>query len=304
MPREILWCHICRTFVESCNCSENIRKNIYGMTKRRSYKYISKQYEGLVNKIVSSPCEGTKQDNLPIWIFWWQGESSAPPIIKRCIRSIRKSSGDHPVYIIDSQNYDKFIHIPKHIWDKHLKNKISITHMSDYYRMALLAEYGGLWIDASVFSKKEINEDIFEHPLFTVRNPGQDSINISEWNWTVGVLGGWKGNTLFCAVRDLLSIYWENYDYLIDYFVFDYMVKLVYENCSLVKKLISEIEPNNKNFYFWQNNANAPINEQLYKEEISSSTWLYKLSWKGSYSLKTEDGENTFYSRLLKDLEN
>lgn len=269
--------------------------------KKKSYEYMVGKYGDFVDELVSNPTEGIKQDNVPIWIFWWQGEDSAPELIRRCIKSVRKNAGKHPVKIIDSTNYSEFVRLPKHIQDKFSSKKISITHFSDYYRMALLAEHGGLWLDASIFAQRKFNMKIFENPLFTVRNPGNDLINISEWNWTVGVVGGWQGNTLFCAVRDLISAYWKENDYLVDYFLFDYLVKIVYEQCAMVKKMILSIEPNNENFYFWQNNVNAPMDENVYQKELSSSTWLYKLSWKGNYSLKTEDGRETFYSRWLQD---
>ena len=29
-------------------------------------------------------------DNLPIWIFWWQGENEMPPVVKSCLNSVRK----------------------------------------------------------------------------------------------------------------------------------------------------------------------------------------------------------------------
>lgn len=303
MPWQLIGCHVCRGIVESRECSEDIQEKVYTKVKRKTYNYLFKKYSGFINDLTAYQFQGVKQSNYTIWIFWWQGENSAPEIVRRCIRSIRKNSGGYSVQIIDSQNYSTFINVPEHILYKFYNNTISLTHFSDYYRMALLFKYGGLWIDASIFVTKEIDKSIFDYPLFTVRNPGEDMVNISDWDWTVGVIGGWKGNTIFYVVQELLNRYWEEYDFLLDYFLFDYMIKLVFENCSMIKEQIMQITPNNEKFYFWQQNANSPFDEELYNKELNSSTWLYKLSWKGNYALKTEEGEDTFYFKWLQDSE-
>ena len=179
--------------------------------------------------------------------------------------------------------------------------KISITHFSDYLRVTLLSKYGGLWIDGSIFVQNKIPEEVFSHPIWTLRNPGKDTQNISNWDWTVGVLGGWRGNTLFGAVAELLSCYWKDHDVPADYYVMDYMMKLVYNKSNAVQEWIQAVPPSNEQFYYLQDHANLWMETETYQQEMNSRTWLYKISWKGQYQLQTSQGQETVYARWLRE---
>lgn len=265
-----------------------------------TYKFLEKKYKKIVLELTQKPVAGIKVDNSPIWIMWWQGEYELPDIVNHCIKSIKRHSGHHPVIIIDSTNYREFLDIPNHIMNKFSSGIISKTHFSDYCRMALLEKYGGLWIDASTFVRKKIDEAYFDYPLFTIRNPGKDIMNISDWNWTVGLIGGWKGNTLFVVARRLLEMYWEEFDYIIDYYIFDNMIKIGFENCDYIKVMIENIPNNNKEYYFLQKNANIKFDENVISNMRYDDTNFYRISWKGKYMLETKDGSNTFFSRWLE----
>ena len=301
IPLRLVLAHMYCGFIDSRNSTEEMKKKAYATAKKRTYKYLEIRYKKLALNLIQKPELGTEVNNAPIWILWWQGEKNAPDIVKHCISSIKRNSGDHPVKIVDSQNYEEFVNVPEHIAEKFAKGVISITHFSDYYRMALLEKHGGLWIDGSIFVKQKIDDFYFKIPLFTLKNPGKDQFNISNWEWTVGVIGGWKGNTLFRAVRRLLEVYWKDYNVMIDYFVFDYMIKMVYENSSFLKKVIQSVPSNSSHFYYLQDNVNQCFDEIANKAEFNSDTTFYKISWKGKYFLKTPEGEDTVYSRWLKE---
>lgn len=266
----------------------------------RTYKYLEKKYKRFVLELTKKPVAGIKVDNSPIWVMWWQGECELPDIVNHCIKSIKRQSDNHPVIIIDSTNYRDFLDIPSHIMDKFSSGIISKTHFSDYFRVALLEKYGGLWIDASTFVRKKINEAYFDYPLFTIRNPEKDIMNISDWNWTVGLIGGWKGNILFVVVRKLLEMYWEEFDYIIDYYIFDYMIKICFENCNYIKAMIENIPSNNKEYYFLQRKANIKFDKNDVLNIRYDDTNFYRISWKGKYMLETKDGNDTLYSRWLE----
>jgi len=302
IPLKLVLSHMHCEFVSNRNNSnEETKKKAYDIAKKRTYKYLEMHYKELVLNLTQKPDFGTKVNNAPIWILWWQGEKAAPDIIKHCIASIKRNSGGHPVKIVDNTNYQDLVDIPEHIAKKFAKGIISVTHFSDYYRMALLERHGGLWLDASIFVKQKIDDHFFTYPLYTVRNPGKDGMNISNWEWTVSAIGGWKGNTLFHAVRELLETYWKNYDLTMDYYIFDYMIKMLYENCDFLKTIIQAIPENNSHFYYLQNNADLPFDEKVNETELESDTIFYKISWKGKYSLQTPEGKDTVYSRWLKE---
>lgn len=302
IPLQLVLAHMYYGFIDSKkNNNEEIKKKVYNIARGKTYKYLKNRYKKLVLNLTQNPELGIEVDNASIWIFWWQGEQNAPDIVKNCISSIKRNSGKHPVKIVDSTNYQEFVDIPEHIEKKFDKGIISVTHFSDYYRMSLLERHGGLWIDGSIFVKEQMEDDYFKMPLFSICNPGKDEMNISNWEWTVGVIGGWKGNTLFYAVRKLLEAYWKDYNLTMDYFVFDYMIKMVYENCEFLRTMIQKIPENNSHFYYLQDHADMPFDADINEVELKSDTIFYKISWKGKYLLKTSEGKDTVYSKWLKD---
>lgn len=301
IPFGMVLSHVRRSWVENSDYPERVREKAHENVQKKTFAYLSKRYGNLTRELVNRPQPGERLQEPVLWVFWWQGEDAAPEIVKICIRSMRKHSGDARLQVVDSFNYREFVPVSEGMEEKLRCGQISLTHFSDYYRMALLEHQGGIWIDGSVFVQRALSGSVFEKPLFTMRNPGQEKHNISDWNWTVGVLGGWKGNTLFSACRRLLEMYWQDHSFPVDYFIFDYFIKLVYESCPMVREQIEAVSPNNADFYRLQQCADQLWSDQWAREMETSDTWLYKLSWKGQYLSETADGRQTVYAKWLHD---
>lgn len=301
LPIRIVLNNMRWSFVQNRNSTQSTREKVYKKVQMTVYLHLQKKYRSCIEKCLSSYSRGTPIENAPIWVFWWQGEEQAPYIVKICMEHVRNNAGNRPVYIVDSTDFQRFTDVPNHLLEKLRQGKMSVTHFSDYLRMKLLADNGGLWIDASIFVKKAIDDKIFDKPLWTIRNPGCDTVNISNWNWTVGVIGGWKDNVLFHTVSAVLANYWRDYDFVADYFLMDCVVKLVYDNSQCVRESIDSVEPNNKGFYYFQEKADRALDDVDYQEELRNNTWLYKNSWKGKYRTVLPDGTETFYGRWQRD---
>lgn len=301
LPLHVICCNMVRSYTQNTRCADVTVKQVRKMTQKTVYRYLDKRYGAMVERVFEKYTDGMQDNCAPIWIFWWQGQENAPLIIKSNISHIMKKAGNHPVHIVDATNFQNYVMLPPHILEKFQKGKISITHFSDYLRASLLYKHGGLWIDGSIFVRHKIPDDVFMSPIWTIRNPGNDEENISNWDWTIGVMGGWRKNTLFYAVAELLSNYWRDHDIPADYYVMDYMMKLVYEKSDTVKEWVHTVEPTNDQFYYLQNNANLPIDNEKYQKAMNSTTWLYKISWKGQYLLNTSDGQRTVYAQWQED---
>jgi len=120
--------------------------------KQLNWNIINYEFLNLIHKyehLIKN--EKNISEDCPIWLMWYDGIQKAPPIIKACITSIKKNSGKHPVYILDKNNYYKYITLPSLILRKFHKRIFTITHFSDIIRMGLLSKYGGYWIDSTYF---------------------------------------------------------------------------------------------------------------------------------------------------------
>ena len=181
---------------------------------------LEKKYLDKIEKIEKKYKEGSIATDRKVWICWFQGMENAPEVVKRCYASIKDNITDREVILLTENNYREYICFPQEIQAKIDSGIIKGAHMSDLLRLELLQQYGGTWIDATVFcSSKNIpdymlNSDLF---LFQCLKPGRDgqSSIISNWFMTA------RPNQKFIfMMRELLYDYWKNNDEVIDYFIF------------------------------------------------------------------------------------
>ena len=242
---------------------------------------------------------GEYQEDAPVWVCWWTGLENAPELVKRCIQSIQQNAGQHPVHVISKDNYSHFISIPQYMLDKVQTGNLGLAHFSDYIRVKLIAEHGGLWLDATIFCTGNISQLCFDLPIFTSKGPVQEGEFISQHRWTGFCLGGWKGNVFYQMLAMALECYWNNNQHAITYLFFDYIILLIYENNETVTSLMDRVPENNIHRHTLQsaltNNVSiARIHEFLYPDTV-----LHKLSWKGNYAMWSSDGSPTVYLALL-----
>lgn len=85
-----------------------------------------------------------------VWMFWAQGEEAAPFVVRRCIDSWRSCNPDWEVRVLD-ENDEAFQKLPP------LPDGLPYRCRADLFRLALLKEHGGVWIDATVFCHRPLD---------------------------------------------------------------------------------------------------------------------------------------------------
>lgn len=243
---------------------------------------------------------GTVSDLSNIWVCWWTGENDAPPLVKKCIKSIRDNSANHSVVLIDQNNYSDYIEIPEYILSKVKEGKICLAHFSDYIRVSLLEKYGGLWLDATIFCSSEIPNECFSAPFFTCKSEVLKDIYISDYQWTSFCLGGYKQHIFFRFVKEALETYWQKNETAVDYLFFDYIICLAKQSIAEISRSIDAVPINNVH----RDDLQAAMNEKLPAEMINSvlknDTILYKLSWREKYDEITSDGRKSIYGAFIE----
>ena len=246
-------------------------------------------------------CECKYDKNAPVWVCWLQGYDNAPEIVKRCINSI-KTSTTHPVNIVTSENLLSFCDFPDYIMSKYSKGIITNAQFSDILRMTLLSEYGGLWIDATIFIPKELPEEVFNYQFYTCKRKPINGGYVSNYKWTSFLNGCQKSCVIQKAVKDLFYEYWNINDYLIDYLLVDYFMILVYRNIPNARNLIDDLPYNNPQIEELQSRMSLPYDEIEYKHLINDSdTDFFKLSWRMNFDRETSDNKMTYYGWFLKN---
>ncbi|MCL2246260.1 MAG: capsular polysaccharide synthesis protein [Lentimicrobiaceae bacterium] len=252
------------------------------------YKYVLKQTPQ--NKAVS---ENPFPDK--IWVCWLQGFEHAPELVKRCLESIRKNSAGREVIELNEENLSKYITFPDYINNKYKKGQITMTHFSDILRINLLAEYGGIWIDATVFLSAPLPDYIFQSPLFCFKNSLLSSGKGKASSWFIAAEAQ---NKILLETRSLLYEYWRRNNFLKHYFLFHLFFSIASESDEINKKQWKSIHYfNNLNPHVLQFELFDPYNEQRLNEIYAFSA-VHKLNYKVSAELLARS-EGTFYEKVI-----
>lgn len=222
--------------------------------------YLEKHYSNIIDKYKTSsyPQEVIGNDDV-IWVCWFQGEIQMPESIRHCFNSIKKYSGCHKVRLITWENFRQFVNIPSYIIEKVEKGYITYTHFSDILRSNLLADYGGIYIDAGLLLTDELQ--IPQLPFYSIklRNLGNDYNFVSDYRWLAGFMAGVKSNAIHSFMKDFFNEYWKNENIIIDYFLVDYVIAVAYKNIVSVKEMVDSVPYFSSDIYYIGYNLFKPL---------------------------------------------
>lgn len=190
---------------------------------RRRYKKFINAY------LINYPNNMKREQSKKVWICWLQGMENAPQLVQKCYRSLVENLQDKEIILLTENNYRDYVQFPKYIQEKIDKGIITRTHMSDLLRLELLINYGGTWIDSTVYcSGKNYPKYMFESDLFVFQDlkPGLDghATCISSW-----FMSACTNHPILLLTRELLYKYWSKKTYMVDYFLLHDFFQLAIE---------------------------------------------------------------------------
>ncbi len=232
-----------------------------------------------------------------IWICWFQGLDSAPELVKRCIASVQRNSPDSQVIILTDENIPDYLTLPEHIKTKYHAGLISKVQYSDIVRCSLLYQYGGIWMDATVFMTKPVPETFFENTFSSLRFDSSENA-LSQGYWTAYFLAAQKGSALVKMVRDILYRYWQHYDNLIEYFLIDYSFLYVRERYPQFRQVMNQQPVTGNNRFLIRQFISAQPDLAALTTLNEDPVGIYKLSHKEQYRI-SDNGQPTIYSQIL-----
>lgn len=234
-----------------------------------------------------------------IWMCWWQGLDDAPEIVRSCVDSVRRNAGNREVIIITDENMADYADIPSWILDKVTAGTITRTNLSDLLRLTLLAEHGGLWLDATFFCCGPLEGACFDKPFWSIKRPGYLHGSIAS-----GYFAGYSlacdaaHRRAFLVARDFFLEYWKKSAFMVDYLLVDYLIVLTQKYCAVAAADFSSIKPNNSQCDELVKVLGEPYEEKRWRK-LKSETSLFKLTWKQEFPCE-RNGQKTFYGMLLE----
>jgi capsular polysaccharide synthesis protein len=272
------------------------------------FDFLEKEFANLIQKYEKLPDKVEQNsESSHIWTLWWQGLDQAPEIVKTCLKSQQKNMvGEKFQYtIITKDNWQQYMELPDHIIEKVENGKITLTHFSDIIRAELLKQYGGIWIDATVFCNKKMDlKPVTE--LFTAKcSPTPRSLTLGRW--TGFLIGDKQGSKLFSFMSEAFSQYWEKYDSLVAYLLIDYIIAIACKHFPEIRKEYDQIPVNQTGLWRMLREMNKPYDKNKWNQAIQTADF-WKLSYKDEFNggllkEKTEQGELTNWGYLAKEAE-
>ena len=233
-----------------------IQNKIYFKTQKmvgEDWDRVLKEY--FTNKIETEQIKSKKTFNNEkiIWQFWGQGWDfeKLPDVVKISYKSVEKYKKDYEIIHLDMNNINDYLEIPAYILKKVEDKKMGFAHFTDIIRLALLYNYGGVWIDATILLTDYLPQEYFEMDYFMFQR--DDNLeNKKDWedyddfyfSWNnemkVRVLNSIifakKNNEIIKTLLDMLLIFWEHNDLVPNYFFFQVLYTELIENYYKKKK--------------------------------------------------------------------
>lgn len=225
-----------------------------------------------------------------IWQYWAQGFDNLPHVVNECLASIKQYASEYQIIRLKDDNIQDYLEIPEFVLKK--KSLYGYTHFSDLLRLMLLNEYGGIWIDATVFLTGPIPAYFLNFDFFAFQRSRNESKK-DYWENTYAYYFSWaKGfrvnllnsfiiskpkSQVISALCGCLLKWWKENDTMPDYFffqiLFDVLIKgkLKGLNCPIV----SDCPP-----HYLQQFRNDPNFFIKSEEEIFKLTTIHKLTYK------------------------
>ncbi len=210
-------------------------------------------------------------------MLWLQGWERAPRLVQACRRSWEVNNPGWTIHCLDQRTVAEFIgnEARRALDDPDQPPEAC----SDRVRVALLAQHGGIWADATTYCLRPLNDwllDVLESGFFAFDRPGPDRL-ISSW-----FLAAKPGNYIVQRWAERTLEYWQGRKFRHHYFWFHYIFGDEYEKNSdfrLIWDNTPKISAAGPHYYLPQDlTLWAPLTERDKQQVTGVDTPLLKLS--------------------------
>jgi hypothetical protein len=155
-----------------------------------------------------------------IWTCWFQGREYAPLLVKTCLKSWERNNPGWELRCLDATSIEQYVPLRQYIdLDR---QSLTAASLSDVLRILLLREFGGVWIDATLFCNRPLDDwlpGVMEEGFFAFAAPGPDR-PLASW-----FLSAESDNYLISTWCRRTSEYWVDRAASDDYFWFHHLFR-------------------------------------------------------------------------------
>jgi Capsular polysaccharide synthesis protein len=276
------------------------QRTVNSLSHRCVLRYLRRTHRDLIDAYRSMPPPTPDDHGVRVaWTLWWQGESSAPDLIRMCLESLRENLTGVELRVVTRENVRTYATISDNMIRRLDRGNITMTQFSDVVRTALLSRHGGIWLDATVMTLHPVPESVFDQPFYTRKTyPNQHYLNVSDRRWSAWLLGGTPRNATFAFMNDMFEEYWRLHQRPLHYFHVDYLLALAYEEdlCGL-RTVVDGLDYNNARTYDLLGLLAQPFDFTAFRDVRESDTHFYKLNRRISFE---PAGSDSLYAHLRR----
>ena len=222
-----------------------------------------------------------------VWTMWQQGEDQMPETVKASIKTIKDFAerNNCELILLTDENLHNFIEIPNDITEKYENKELSAAHYSDIIRFSLLYQYGGIWMDATLYISPYATLEMFEGEFFTMNHPpirkDQMERDVGDFKWSGFFLAGKKGKSYFKNIRDLYLYFVRKFPVFIHYLMMDYFILSEYDSNPVFRTLVDQLPilAPAERVWFLRDYANELFDEQEW-DNVLRTTPILKTTYK------------------------
>lgn len=269
---------------------------------------LKSHYADIIRKVdAQRNAQVNPQHATTVWFFWGQGESEMPPLVRACYSQLKTFNEE--VKLITLENLCQYIIIDEQIVRKVYNGQIKWANFSDIIRMSLLAKYGGLWLDSTIWVRGKIPFDILSQYSYWTASGSNEQLKKTErtcfwssfdWNWSSSILYANQPNfRLYIFVSEMLKAIAVREKHWPDYVIQDYLIYYAYINFPEVADCVRRNKLFCNNRIMLAKIMNQKFDIKHYNE-LTRSDYFFKLSFRTSWKKNTENHELTYYGRILE----
>lgn len=140
-----------------------------------------------------------------IWVLWLQGMEQAPVLVRRCVESWRRRNPGWSLEVLDGSAAERLVDLDGILG----ANRPQVTRqaLSDIIRIELLHEHGGVWVDATCFCCRRLDDWLpaaASRGFLAFRDPGPDR-PVATW-----FLAAAAGSPIVTVWRRYVRDYWSS----------------------------------------------------------------------------------------------
>lgn len=282
--------------------------------QNQAFKIISKY---IISKENTFQLKDSENNNI-VWQFW--ETPTNPPrtgtcLVSSCMKSINQYIWDgFEQKILNLEDSKHYVLFPDFVYEK-LESKatgFTITAFSDILRLALLIQYGGIWVDATILALRPLKDTYLlnrqETGFSFERSFDETSKTRREWRhydsgyfswssfsrvrWLNSFIVSGKNKETLIELLRILLLLWKHENNYPHYF----STQIIYNHLIKKKGFPRFASQSDVPVHFLQKYANETYDKRVF-DTIKKKHPIQKMNWKIEAS-KIRAG-NTFFNNLF-----